>query len=1770
MIPRGGPVALFLTLLAFWLAAVPFARATQVTLTTSSTSPWTVPAGVTSITVEMWGGGGGAGGCNTSGSSSGGGGGGAYTITNLTGLTPLSTIAFAVGTGGAGGVKGVNGTDGGNTTFTGAPTANGGKGSIFASSGNGKNPAGGAGGTATGTGNHSGGAGATAATATSGGGGGGGAGGPAAAGAGGSGTGGGTGGGATGGSAAGGTGGTGATYPASGNASGGNATTGPGGGGGGGAENSSGATGGTGAAGQIIITYSTSNVTAAPVVNSPLCAGDTSVSGTSTEASGTSVSVYKAGSTLLGTTTTSGTTWTLTGLTLTAGDSITATATASGKTVSAASAAVTVQSLSAAPAVTSPICSGATGVSGTSTEASGTSVSVYKAGSTLLGTTTTSGTTWTLTGLTLTAGDSITATATAAGKCVSAASAAVTVEAASAAPVVNSPICPASTSVGGTSGEADGTTISVYKAGSTLLGTTTVSGGAWTKTGLTLTAGDAITATAQASGKCVSAASAAVTANYPAAPTGSAAQTFCSGSSPTVANLSVTGTSIIWYTAASGGSVVASGTALVDGTTYYASQTVTGCESTSRLAVTAHVTTTPSAPTGSASQTFCSGNSPTVANLSVTGTSIIWYTAASGGSVVSSGTALVNGTIYYASQTVSGCESTSRLAVTAHVTTTPSAPTASAQSFCSATSPTVANLAASGYTGTLNWYTVASGGSALASGTALASGNYYVSQTVSGCESARSSAVAVTVNTTPAAPTGSASQTFCSGSSPTVANLSVTGTSIIWYTAASGGSVVASGTALVNGTTYYASQTVSGCESTSRLAVTAHLTAPPTATVRSADSATVCSGGGATVHADLTGTGPWNVTWSDGVTDHNVAGSLDPHTVSGLISTTTYTVTAVTDSSGCSGTAGGSATLTVVSGGVSIQTQPVSVTGSVGGTATFTVGASGTGLAYQWYSSTDGFASSNSISGATAASYTTPALSLADSGKQFSCAITGLCGATNSAAAALTVQSASYQLTAVLTYHNDNARSGINAAETILTPASVASANFGRLFTNAVDGYVYAQPLVMTNVLIPGQGVHNVLFIATEHDSVYAFDADNNTGANASPLWQVSFLNPAAGVTTVPSGDTGSSSIVPEVGITSTPVIDPATGTLYVEARTKEVTGASTNYVHKLHALDITTGAEKFSGPATIQATATGTGDVAGGDVSSNGQFAFNGRRHLNRPGLLLNNGVIYLAFASLGDVAPYHGWVLGYDAHTLAQTSVFVSNPNGADDGVWESGCGPTTDPAGNIYVSTGNGTFDPTTQGDYGDSLLKLSTTSGLALADYFTPAAQALLDSKDKDFGSGGIVMLPDEAGSAAHPHLLICADKVGTIYLLDRDNLTQYNPGGDQIVQEVVSNIVKCWSTPVYFNHHVYYIGVGDYLKDFSLSNAVLGATVVTNTTATYPTTGTTPSLSASGTANAILWAIGNSSGTAVLHAIAATNVNTEFFNSGTGTKSPGKIVKFSVPTVANGRVYVGTTNSVAVYGLSSPFITGQPQPQAIGLGGNAAFTVTASSQATATYQWRKNSAAIANATNATYTVTGARGSDAGIYSVVVSDAIGADLSVDAPLTLTNDVPVANPDYYSRTPGLPLKIRIADLLTNDTDPGSYALGFAGLKLTTTNGVNLATNTTDILYTNLANVADRFSYYITNSVGGSATGAVFIALSSPPAGTNTLINLTALGTGTNQLTFAGVPNFQYLVQWASNLSGSPWFSLSTNTAATDGLWQVTDPSATNPMRFYRVTTP
>jgi hypothetical protein len=501
----------------------------------------------------------------------------------------------------------------------------------------------------------------------------------------------------------------------------------------------------------------------------------------------------------------------------------------------------------------------------------------------------------------------------------------------------------------------------------------------------------------------------------------------------------------------------------------------------------------------------------------------------------------------------------------------------------------------------------------------------------------------------------------------------------------------------------------------------------------------------------------------------------------------------------------------------------------------------------------------------------------------------------------------------VTTYRNNLARSGENLTEAILTLANVNPVQFGKIFSRPVDGQIYAQPLYLPSVAIPGKGVHNVVFVATEHDSVYAFDADSSTGPNERPLWQVSLADTVAGETTAGVADVmNCSSITPELGITATPVIDPSTNTLYVLAMTKR----DDLIFHRLHALDVTSGAERRGSPVLITASVPGIGDGFFSDVTS---VTFDAYFYKNRAGLLLLNGVVYTSWASLCDSRSYHGWIIAYDAVSLHQVAVFNTTPNAYSGSFWMGGAAPAADEEGNIYAISGNGRFDA--DADFGDSVIKLSSP-GLTVVDYFTPFNQFYLDRADIDLGSSGAVLLPDLAGSIAHQRLLVSAGKEGRIYLIDRDRLGHFSPDGDsQIVQSIEGAVGAAFGGPAYFNGTVYFSAAHDKLKAFSVSSAHIETLPFSESSLVFDYPGSVPAVSANGSWNGIVWVVESGFG-GTLHAYDASNLADELYNSQmNGSRDAlGSFVKFSVPTIANGRVYVGTGDALAVFGLLN-----QPSP-----------------------------------------------------------------------------------------------------------------------------------------------------------------------------------------------------------------------------------------------------
>ena len=568
--------------------------------------------------------------------------------------------------------------------------------------------------------------------------------------------------------------------------------------------------------------------------------------------------------------------------------------------------------------------------------------------------------------------------------------------------------------------------------------------------------------------------------------------------------------------------------------------------------------------------------------------------------------------------------------------------------------------------------------------------------------------------------------------------------------------------------------------------------------------------------------------------------------------------------------------------------------------------------------------------------------------------------------------------TGVFTQHNDVGRTGQNTAETILTPQNVNATTFGKIFSYSVDGQVYSQPLYVPNVTIPGKGAHNVVYVETQNDSLYAFDAD---GLQAGPLWSVSFINPAAGITPVSCQTDGKTSIscgvYPMYGITSTPVIDPTTGTMYLVTRTDNT--KTNTFYQTLHAIDITTGKEKFGGPVNISGSVPGTG---GG--SKNGTVYFDTLKDIQRAGLLLLNGTVYIGWAG-----ALHGWIMGYDALTLKQKAIFNTGPNTTGGGVWGSGNGLVADPSGNIYAAIGDTLFDANTGGvDYGDSLLRLD--GNLNVLDYFTPNDQACRRQNDLDLGSAGPMALPTQPGNV--PNEIVIAGKGGTpcdsnpatsrIYLLNQDNLGQYNTTQDQAVEEVAGAARGYWSSPAYWQgpnaSYVYSAGVtaesgkGDTLNMFTVTNGLLSTTPTAQSSNIFPV-GATPSVSSNGTSNGIVWAIERPSAlgvqpgasAAVLYAYDATNVSNMLYSSASQLSNGvlrdrgGCANKFAVPTIANGKVYVGTQNELDIFGL-----LGSQNGAGVYLG-NPCWTFPASTIGTPVSE----PMALVNSGNATLTISG---------------------------------------------------------------------------------------------------------------------------------------------------------------------------------------------------------
>ncbi len=703
-------------------------------------------------------------------------------------------------------------------------------------------------------------------------------------------------------------------------------------------------------------------------------------------------------------------------------------------------------------------------------------------------------------------------------------------------------------------------------------------------------------------------------------------------------------------------------------------------------------------------------------------------------------------------------------------------------------------------------------------------------------------------------------------------------------------------------------QALTGCASstTSGSGSNQKATAPSITTQPAAQ--TVTAGQSATFHVVAAGTLPLAYQWQKNGT--NLGGALAAsYTTPATTSSDDGSMFAVIVSNPAGSVTSQQASLTISPATApAITTQPTNQAVPAGQTATFSVVATGSSpLTYQWQ------LNGAPIFGATASSYVTPVITSANSGEQFRVTVTNSAGNVTSNIGTLTVNaSTGGSAIDVITYHYDNMRTGQNVNELTLTPANVNVNTFGKLGEFAVDGLVDGQPLLLSNLVIPGVGTKNVLYAATENDSIYAFDADSITAKGGTVLWQTTAL--LSGET--PSDNRGCSQVQPKIGITSTPVIDRLRNAIYLVAMSKDTSGI---YYQRIHALDLATGAELFGGPTTIQATYSGTGDN-----SSNGSVVFDAKQYKERPGLLELNGTIYTMWSSHCDHRPYTGWIIAYSADTLAQTSVLNLVPNGSEGAIWMAGAAPAADASGNIYFIMGNGDFDTTlnssgfpTDGDCGNCFAKMSSTTPLSLLDYFTPLNTVAESYSDTDFGSGGELLLPDIVDNAGNTHhLAVGSGKDANIYVVDRDDMGKFNGKADNIYQLITGQLAGgVWAKPSYFNNAVYYGANNDSIKAFPIVNGMLATSPSSRSGHTFSYPGAAPTISASGTTNGIVWVVENVY-PAVLHAYDASNLSNELYNStqASGGRDNFSANKFITPVVANGKLYVGTSTSVAVFGL----------------------------------------------------------------------------------------------------------------------------------------------------------------------------------------------------------------------------------------------------------------
>jgi Putative Ig domain len=658
-------------------------------------------------------------------------------------------------------------------------------------------------------------------------------------------------------------------------------------------------------------------------------------------------------------------------------------------------------------------------------------------------------------------------------------------------------------------------------------------------------------------------------------------------------------------------------------------------------------------------------------------------------------------------------------------------------------------------------------------------------------------------------------------------------------------------------------------------------TSLPNGQVGAAYSTTLVASGGTT---------PYNWTLTSG----SLPANLQLNTATGAI-TGTPTVSAtstpltfqVKDASSPQQSKSVSLSLTIISaGGITVSlspkrggltiTQPMSLTATTNDPQGVMWTASGTGCSGN---SCGTFSSGSSLTGV-AVTYTAPA-----SAGVYVVTATSVTSITTSTSVTIGVT----DLPGVFTWHNNLNRDGSNPQEYALTPALVNTGTFGKLFTCAIDAAAYAQPLWVANVSVNGAR-HNVLYVVTEHDTIYAFDAD--TGPCVTLVTRKLL---GTNETWLSSSDVGTDDITPDIGIVGTPVIDPATNTLYVVAKTKATSG--TNYIQRLHALSLNDLTEKANSPVQI----------AAGNANS---FALIQNQ---RAGLVLSGNSVYVTWASHGDRGPYHGYIYQFDKTSLAQTASFNSTPttgntNANEGGIWMTGAAPAVDNSGNLYCITGNGTFDAPNS-DYGDSFLKLS--GSLSLLDYFTPSDQSTDESGDLDFGSGGAAILIN-SNNGTKPNLAVGGGKDTMLYVLNRDQMGHF---GDTNALQHFSVGNRIFSTAAFWQNTLYIAPAGGALQAYPLAaGASPFGTLSSQSSITFPWPGSTPSVSSQGTSNGVVWAI-DSNNPAELHAYDATNLHLELWNSTlVNSDAAGNYVKFTVPTIANGKVYLGNAAQVTVYGL----------------------------------------------------------------------------------------------------------------------------------------------------------------------------------------------------------------------------------------------------------------